>query len=430
MTAQIALMNKRAIALATDSAVTIGNGDKFYNTAEKLFMLSKFSPVSIMVYNNAEFMGLPWEIIIKQYREHIKDNEFSSINDYCDSFFDYLKSDNFNFLHYEERFIRNTIKWFLDDLNSQIQKAYNDIAAAIGCKPNEEQIKVILNSNIENYYNIVNDFNDLNNLPENYDNYINTKYSTLILELINSEIPVTLISDEYKEKLKISCIKVFKKEIRESGYSGLVIAGFGKKDVFPILVSFEISGIINGYIKYIKNKHVEINTDNDFAIVPFAQTDTVDTFLTGISPSYLNVINRAFNTQVISAVDELDEAILGKIHRETLKNTLNERWRDLTEEITAHSNKTYLFPILRAIRVLPKDELASMAESLVNLTSFKRQVAVDEYSQTVGGPIDVAIISKGDGFVWIKRKHYFKPELNHHFFENYYNNCREVDSNE
>ena len=39
--------------------------------------------------------------------------------------------------------------------------------------------------------------------------------------------------------------------------------------------------------------------------------------------------------------------------------------------------------------------------------------------ETVGGPIDVAVISKGDGFIWIERKHYFRPELNPHFFSNY-----------
>ena len=70
---------------------------------------------------------------------------------------------------------------------------------------------------------------------------------------------------------------------------------------------------------------------------------------------------------------------------------------------------------------LPKGELAEMAESLVNLTSFKRRVTLDV--ETVGGPIDVAVISKGDGFVWIKRKHYFDPEHNPHFFINYYRNC-------
>jgi hypothetical protein len=70
------------------------------------------------------------------------------------------------------------------------------------------------------------------------------------------------------------------------------------------------------------------------------------------------------------------------------------------------------------VEVLPKDELASMAEALVNLTSFKRRVTA--VAETVGGPIDVAVISKGDGFVWITRKHYFKPEFNHHFFNNYF----------
>jgi len=39
-----------------------------------------------------------------------------------------------------------------------------------------------------------------------------------------------------------------------------------------------------------------------------------------------------------------------------------------------------------------------------------RRVSMD--AETVGGPIDVAVISKGDGFVWIKRKHYFRSELN------------------
>ncbi len=59
-----------------------------------------------------------------------------------------------------------------------------------------------------------------------------------------------------------------------------------------------------------------------------------------------------------------------------------------------------------------------MAETLVNLTSFARKVKLG--SETVGGPIDVAVISKGDGFIWIKRKHYFKQELNPQFFAKYY----------
>lgn len=37
----------------------------------------------------------------------------------------------------------------------------------------------------------------------------------------------------------------------------------------------------------------------------------------------------------------------------------------------------------------------------------------------VGDIVDVAVISKKDGFVWIKRKHYFNSELNPQFFRRY-----------
>ena len=71
-------------------------------------------------------------------------------------------------------------------------------------------------------------------------------------------------------------------------------------------------------------------------------------------------------------------------------------------------------PITTAVRSLPKEELAEMAEALVSLTSLKRRVSLA--AETVGGPIDVAVISKGDGLVWIKRKQYFPPKLNHRYF--------------
>ena len=57
MTVEIGILNKQGIALAADSAVTIGNRQKFYNTANKLFALSKYNPVGIMVYSNSDFMG-------------------------------------------------------------------------------------------------------------------------------------------------------------------------------------------------------------------------------------------------------------------------------------------------------------------------------------------------------------------------------------
>ena len=70
------------------------------------------------------------------------------------------------------------------------------------------------------------------------------------------------------------------------------------------------------------------------------------------------------------------------------------------------------------MEALTISELAHVASTLVGLSSFEQQMSLD--TETVGGPVDVAVISKGDGFIWIDRKHYFGRELNEHFFRNYY----------
>lgn len=78
MTAEIAIMNKDAIALAADSAVTIEQqkGKKIYNTVNKLFMLSKYQPIGIMIYGNATFMGVPSYFIKVKPRHKDLNNKF------------------------------------------------------------------------------------------------------------------------------------------------------------------------------------------------------------------------------------------------------------------------------------------------------------------------------------------------------------------
>ena len=70
--------------------------------------------------------------------------------------------------------------------------------------------------------------------------------------------------------------------------------------------------------------------------------------------------------------------------------------------------------ISRMVAYLSKEDVAELAEALVHLTLLKLKVSPEH--ETVGGPIDVAVISKGDGLIWIKRKHYFERELNPRYF--------------
>ncbi len=131
---------------------------------------------------------------------------------------------------------------------------------------------------------------------------------------------------------------------------------------------------------------------------------------------YLSAIFEIYPNDVIKLIPNLTTQQQKEIIEKMQKagKTLAE---DFEELLNRHLMQNYSDPVMDTVEYLPIDELAAMAESLVNLTSFKRRITM--VAETVGGPIDVAVISKGDGFVWINRKHYFKGDLNPQFFANY-----------
>jgi len=91
MTAEVAVLNRIGVALAADSAVTIGReADKIYTSAEKLFQLSASAPIGIMVYGNADLCGLSWETVIKTYRQRNGSVEFESVGDCAEHFVNFL----------------------------------------------------------------------------------------------------------------------------------------------------------------------------------------------------------------------------------------------------------------------------------------------------------------------------------------------------
>tara|TARA_R110001592_G_scaffold23435_7_gene91859 strand:+ start:198 stop:1037 length:840 start_codon:yes stop_codon:yes gene_type:complete len=58
-------------------------------------------------------------------------------------------------------------------------------------------------------------------------------------------------------------------------------------------------------------------------------------------------------------------------------------------------------------------------QDVINLAEYLVETAINfaKYrpgAQTVGGPIEIAVITRHEGFKWIKRKHYFSTDLNNH----------------
>ena len=109
------------------------------------------------------------------------------------------------------------------------------------------------------------------------------------------------------------------------------------------------------------------------------------------------------------------------------KGSLN----DVAKKMQEVANNVFVSPIIDSVTSLPIEELALFAESMINITSVRRRVAIDGNIGTVGGPIDVAIVTRGDGLIWLKRKHYFEAKKNPQFmYSRYGQPIHEVITNE
>ena len=91
MTAEIGILNKNGVVLAADSAVTLSDGinSKVFNSARKLFTLSRVHSVGIMIYGDASFMGVPWEVIISEYKKSIGNEVLADTARYINNFVDF-----------------------------------------------------------------------------------------------------------------------------------------------------------------------------------------------------------------------------------------------------------------------------------------------------------------------------------------------------
>jgi hypothetical protein len=156
-------------------------------------------------------------------------------------------------------------------------------------------------------------------------------------------------------------------------------------------------------------------------IIPFAQSDVTNTVLTGVDPNYL----KEMQDSIKSSYQTFGEEIGVILNNPTLSKPIIELANNIPEQIIQKLNDfqfaTITRPLLEILAHMGKEDMSELAESLVNITSLKRKfTSSDSSDESVGGPVDVAVVTKGDGFIWMKRKHYFDIQNNPGFTEKYY----------
>lgn len=413
MTAEIAVLNKFGISIAADSAVTVESiadneiKQKVYNSANKIFTLSKYAPVGIMFYNTVTLGSVPWEVIVKTYRAQLGSKKCSTLSLYCDDFFKYLTTNKHLFP--DETIKRIIVGNFLRSLLELDDESNNakDFKRKLEKK----------NSDLEK-------LNDVDDFDADYIKSVCDKYKDEIDGVIGFCLKASYVAGNKRNLVKLLHLLLLKRR-RFTGYSGIVFCGFGEDEYFPRLEEYIVDIHLGDKVRHWKNKEIKIGSDVTSEIIPFADTEVIQTLISGVNP----IVDRqsaigaygfvsTVMEDILDAIAELsDEA--RKAYLPELRDLTFEGFKNYLKSMAEFRDKKYTRPIKQSIASLPISELGAVSEALLNSSQILKKVNPD--IETVGGPVDVATISKGDGFVWVKRKHYFSAELNHSFINRYLN---------
>ncbi len=417
MTSEVVLMNRQAVAMAADSAVTITGPHylKTYQSVDKLFPLVDGQPVAVMIYNNAEIMSTPWETVISLYREATKGRSLDSLEAYSEDFMAFISGnpDLFPPDHQDTEFFKHVAVVFTvvaEDFDYQISRFQETPAARL--RDHVSAIFEFVVGELYNDYQRYPDDNpraDLACFPKGMGEQVKRRYRAEIEQLIDSLFAAlksghqTLtMSEATRERLReIAMLAVIKDAFFEH-YTGVVFAGFGARDKFPSMRSYLTSSVVLGILKRKQDRRADMTAEGGPVVQPFAQDRMIKTFLTGMD-EYLRrfmygeslKLSLHLVTDVIGRTPGLSDAQRQQLFRDYSENNLGYALREFFKAIDSYQYAMHTGPIYRAIGSLPKRELGETAASLIKLNSFQQKVM--HSIETVGGPIDVAVITRNGG---------------------------------
>lgn len=416
MTTIVGVLNKRAVAIAADSAVTVGNTHKVMNTGNKIFALSKYAPVGIAIYGNSSLLDTPWEVIIKCYRKELKNKKYKHLKDYVGDFLQFLRNrEFFSSRETQLRHLSFQMTSFLKICVNQAKKRSTFSTDQLGAIIEElNECKLVNKANAD----LFEDF-------KHYCFHDFLSFSKPVIESLLSSAPPLDVHQHFDLFAESFFYYMRVAHIVRNGESGLVFVGYGEEEIYPCLYNI-ITTIGFGRKLQFRTGEMPIEITNDgttASIVPFAQIEATQTIIRGINPTFYSIISKNL-ASVLNTFKMKISTLLRTGRMDALASQVDAlNISNLTDIFTTSAQdefrKYYTNPLVDTVSHLGMADMANVADSLVSLTSLVHRMSPKE--ESVGGPVDVAVISKGDGFIWIKRKHYFDRDINPQFFNNYNN---------
>ncbi|MEN0654084.1 MULTISPECIES: hypothetical protein [Hyphobacterium] len=389
MTAEVALLNKQATALAADSKAMFGSGltVKTYDSVDKLFALSRDHPVGVMIYGNAEFMRVPWEVIIKEFRESQGGTARADVHAWARDFFAYAR----NFQEFSRRdtelaALTKTAPFLKAiEASALVNRSLEPLIRDVEARRVHPALADITQDEFERAY------------PE-----MIARFEAMLTDQIGEKLDKAM-----RAQLRRLLHLLIRADIETVARSGVVISGFGTRDTFPSLVNMESDGVIAGRLAASVRTESEITTDHPSDVLPFAVRNVMISLVHGVDPHFLDYALTVFRDLIRLNGERVirdlapNEDVANRLSTENIQVS-DDLIRHFLDYLRDYIRDMHLGPFAATLQGMPPDEMAWLAESLVHLTSVKMRMSLGP--EGVGGPVDVAVITKREGFKWVKRK--------------------------
>jgi hypothetical protein len=405
MTAEICILNREAVAMASDSAATVelttpsGQLYKYFPTVDKIFEVgSDVHTIGVMIYQSPTIMEVPWETLIKLWGDSLEDRPLPRVSDYANSLLAFVQSHEvIRAADQQEHHFRQTTELFtaglLRALDARVRTELEQFGEVSEARRGEITRQVIVAER-----NRWLGLDALTPNPNRRAAAVIEQYGSILNQTVRRYFVNNPLTDDDRAAITETAGNLFFRNDRAVvAYTGLVIAGYGEDDIFPAVQHFEVEGLIDNFLKHrlIEEFKAGIEPKQHARIIPFAQQEMVRAFIVGaeeVSVAELkSFAQQSFEELVVSAR-------MSKERREAAVEAALAGWDDAVKGYADDRGSA----VQLVVGMLPKRELAAMADTLVSLTSFKRRVSPEV--ESVGGPTDVAIISKSEGFRWFRRK--------------------------
>ena len=419
MTAIVGILNKRAAVMAADSAVTVNSesGTKIYNTATKIFRLSKEHPVGVMIFDSASFMGTPWDVIFKLYRDRKGNQSFNTLDEYARNFLNFLASeDYFSSVKSQGKYLMDELGRYYGKIKDYVIDTFEDRSDEIEQtdEAQTELIRILLRERI----GMITDAARESGVSPEFSDYTIShlrSFGKEELELLDG----AFTEDGFPQDLRNEWEEGFYEYIKSQLYfssTGIVFVGYGVKDIYPSLLTVYISGAFDRRLRYYFSKEEErevISNDNSAAIIPFGQVDVMLTLMKGIHPGLFRAVGTMHEESVDKVKEKMLEAMQGagctnKEVEAVSATDLTDIQKEAEDKLGQFIQDEFIDGIVDAVNSFNIEDMVNMAESLVSVTNLQRHISSSE--ESVGGPIDVAVITRSEGFMWVKHKHWMPQD--------------------